>query len=856
MFSATPQGSALMPAEYSTQLQKAKFLYQRKRYDVCTKLCEDVIRSTDGKLQQPMKAPWYLLKGKCLLALSTIQPAYEAFYQAITLDPQSVDTFINLGKLFGLNNQHEESVNMYKRAYEFQPNNQELRELYAIALCDWATIKKSQRDVMRAVELFNKSVELNPQYAPAHYNLGVVNNEQQQLDQAEQHYKAALAINPKYRDALCNLGVIAKQRGNLQESVAYYEQALEIDPNFQIGRNNLAIVLTDVATTLMSEGNFDKAIETYHQALYFNPCYPDAHYNLGAALAKLGRRKEAMVSYELALAFRPSYAEAYNNLGILYKEEDNIQKAIICYTRALQVKRTFIQALSNLSLAHVMQGNLDGAIECCKRVVDADSSFAEIRNHQGMILMMEGQINEAIKTFDLCTELNPAIVAAMHNKLLSMTLVVAPYRDLHNWHVEWGQHQACVNTPRPAFPQPTSGGRLHIAYICPDFRSDRTNLLAAIGAHTDAVDVTYITQSPRTPSWLPQTKCLNLGAAIHEDQALLTKHVAELRRRGISVLIDLCGHTTPNRMDLLMARAVPVQISYWGYPISTGLPTIDAMVTDALQSPVAGDQTHPELAVQVGVECEFFNERPVRLPRIAFACPKPTAPLPTKRTDLDVCISFGTTVPLSHVSDYCIALWSSVLLTVPDSRLMVVTKTLASERVRQSLLRRFHPHKVDVSRIDTFDPASVPEGGAYAHMDVFLDSHPHSSAQHVCEALAAGVPVLTLASRYDGNAEQAPLPASRAGGAIIASMGEGPWRQGIARSQEGLAIAAHRLAQPENRQWLRNCAQDIRDAFVRSPVCDVEALSRELEGAYQQVYQNVSQGGAQGMPVIASVPPM
>ncbi len=816
------------------QQAEAQFLFDRNRYDLCDKFCEEALRQQGDGVQGVEKAKLDVLRGKCFLKRESITQAYTCFYSAITNNNTSAEAFMSLGQLFSQNSQHDESVKMYARAYEFDSTYPGLKHAYAVALSDLATIKKTQRDVSTAVDMFNKSIELDPNYAPAHYNLGVINNEQQQLDQAESHYTAALNIDPKYKEALCNLGVIAKLRDDPRKAVLYYEQALAIDPNFQIGRNNLAIVLTDIATGLIDEGRTEEAVAMYRQGLYFNPCYPDAHYNMGIALERLGQRREAMVAYELALAFRPSYAEAYNNLGVLYKEEDNVQKAITCYGRALHIKRNFTQALSNMALAHIALWNLDAALECCKKVVEADSSIPEIRNTQGLVCYEEGSLVEAVKMFDLCLELNPRAAAAHHNKLLALSALVMEPEQLCKAHADWGRAYCPAPPARPSVARPP-GALLHVGYVCPDFGSGVAPPMPALGAHTPTVQVTFYLQTAVRPAWMAE------GARVVSIARMPTAAVCtRMASDGVHVLVDLCGHTTPNRADVLAARPAPVQVLYTAHGSTTGLPTIDYRVTDHLTDP---QEPNPP-----------FTEKLWRLPRVAQAY-TPAPPIPP-RTNLRVCVSFGSTVDLSAVSEHCVAVWASVLLTVPKARLLLVSRPLATDRVCQQLKRRFQHHNVDVTRLDLFPTDDTLEGGALAHMDVFLDSFPRSSPAKVAEALSAGVPVLTLAGRYDAAPGQPVQPSSRTGGALLQSMGPGPWTSWMPAGQELFATQANAIAAIDHRAWLGQCRDEVRGAFTRSPAADPAGLARELERAYEGMWGEVHGAGAAVGPDPTPAPPV
>ncbi len=68
---------------------------------------------------------------------------------------------------------------------------------------------------------------------------------------------------------------------------------------------------------------------------------------------------------------------------------------------------------------------------------------------------------------------------------------------------------------------------------------------------------------------------------MNDDDAL-----ALIRNDEIDILVDLSGHTGRNRMPLFARRAAPIQVTYIGYPNTTGLATMDYRLTDAWADPV------------------------------------------------------------------------------------------------------------------------------------------------------------------------------------------------------------------------------------------------------------------------------
>jgi predicted O-linked N-acetylglucosamine transferase (SPINDLY family) len=279
--------------------------------------------------------------------------------------------------------------------------------------------------------------------------------------------------------------------------------------------------------------------------------------------------------------------------------------------------------------------------------------------------------------------------------------------------------------------------------------------------------------------------------------------------------VDLAGHTGFNRLAVFAHKPAPVQITYLGYPDTTGLSRIDVRITDEQADP------DPE------VDQSFHTERLVRLARPMWAyrpadhSPEPGDP-PAGRGGV---VTFGSLNALAKINANTIALWASVMAQVPASRIILKAAALSEESVRVRLSGAFAGYGIAADRLDLRPrTASVQEHlRTYHEIDLALDTYPYHGTTTTCDALWMGVPVVSLA----GDAH-----VSRVGASLLGAVG---LDELVAHNQQEFIDIAVRLAQ--DRQRLTPLRAELRPRLQASPLMDAASLARALEAVYRSEWQ-------------------
>jgi predicted O-linked N-acetylglucosamine transferase (SPINDLY family) len=304
------------------------------------------------------------------------------------------------------------------------------------------------------------------------------------------------------------------------------------------------------------------------------------------------------------------------------------------------------------------------------------------------------------------------------------------------------------------------------------------------------------------------------GLATHwrRIEGLGDAQLAELiRADGIDVLIDLAGHTADNRLAALALRPAPVQVSFLGYPNTTGSPAIGYYITDAYLDPP-------------GEADARYTERLVRLP--LFCCYRPPAapdPAPPPVTGNGY-VTFGSFSSLAKLNERVVALWARVLRALPTARLLLQSAALADEQTGTAWRARFAAHDVSGDRLELAGHLPLDDYlRAHGRVDIALDPFPWSGHTTTCHALWMGVPAVTLA---------ASTHAARMTADILRVIG---LEELVAATEDEYVALAVALASDRTR--LAQLRRDLRRRMSHSPLCDAAGFTRELEQAYRRLWR-------------------
>ncbi len=625
----------------------------------------------------------------------------------------------------------------------------------------------------------------------------------------------AIALAPGVPDFHCNIAAVLSALGRTGEAIAACHRALALEPDLPEASMNLGNALRD-------EGRLDEAIAAYRQAIAFRPNYAAAHNNLSNAMRDKGQFDEALAASSHAAALDPSFAEAHNSLGASLWKKGRLDEAITAYYRAVAVKPGYAEALSNLGAALCELGKVEDAIAADRQAVAADPNSAEAHSNLGVALWMIGELDEAIAAYRRAIDLKPDFSAAHSNLLLSMNYHPAlDERDVADEHFRWNrQHGEPLRRFIPRhLNDRTPDRRLRIGYLSPDFCNHPVGrFLLPLLANHDHQNFEIVCYAIFHAADELTVQLRNFADHWHSLIGLSDEQAAALiREHQIDILVDLCGHTAQNRLPIFARKPAPIQVTYLGYPHTTGLAAMDYRLTDAYADPP--DQTD-----------SFHSEKLIRFSQSAW-CYQP-AHSPEIARGQGMGVVFGCFNKVAKITEPMFALWAKILRAVPDSTLLLKASAFDSESTRARIRRIMEKEGIGIERLDmrAHEPSHDAHLALYDRMTIALDTFPYHGTTTTCEALWMGVPVITLAGKTH---------ASRVGVSLLSNVGLSDL---VASSDEQYVQLAADLAKDPER--ITNLRRTLRQRMEKSPLMDAPRYARDTETAFRDMWKRWIHTGA------------
>lgn len=600
-------------------------------------------------------------------------------------------------------------------------------------------------------------------------------------DQAISQYADLLSIYPDNEEIKFNLARLYLISGNELAIIPLLKDINDGSPDY-------AEALCMLGKVQGKTRDFAGGIESLTKLLALDDYQEDrieCYNHLARYLIELKRPEEAYNYLAKSLQLAPDHSDTYNFLGNLYIGYWRLAEAGEQYRMAIALEPDCASAYSNLA----------------------------------WVATLEGRINDAVDLYRKALELIPDFPAAADNLLFAMN-----YSDsftpeqVRDEHLRLSEMYTYTDGDSVALLH-KQGKKIRVGYVSPDFKAHSVAfffepvLLHHDRNHFEIFCYDLVSVPDEATRFMMDQGCEWRTVYGFSDSVI----AEQIRADKIDILVDLSGHTKGNRLGVFALSPAPIQVTWLGYPNTTGLKQIHYRLTD-------------ELADPLGMTDHLNSEHLVRLPR-SFLCYTPpifgleVSPLPEGP------IIFCCFNNYPKVSDTVLQLWARIMRLLPGSFFSIKNGSLNDAGVRDRLIRRFAACGIDASRliINLFTEGRHEHLKLYGVCHIALDTYPYAGTTTTCEALWMGVPVVTLAGKSH---------VSRVGASILANIGAPELVAECADDYVDIAVA---LAQ--NRERISMYRRELRNMFLRSPLADASGFTVDLEQSYRwMIDQNAPSG--------------
>lgn len=695
-------------------------------------------------------------------------------------------------------------------------------------------------DWMNARQAFAECLKRDPNHFSAWLEAGHLCRQMGVAHQAAGAYQRAIQASPERYEALFALARVLPELGDPAGGDQAFKQALEL----LRGKPDAAASMAEAAHRMgqyrLEQGEVQRAIEALRLGLAVmddadrgnrpgDQAGPsdallarkhEIEIDLGEAFWRLGMKQEAFAAFSSASS--ADVESTLARLGVLSFRLNLWQEAIAVLRRNVERHPQSVHAHWNLAHLLAECWQMDEA----ERVLKSAQALGEVAGASSLRAAMAGKRGDAraaLALYQQCVReskgsnafRSSVAMSSLYCDHLSANEVMQLHKDLFAALGEGARS-------RESFRRATWPGRkLRIGLVSADFHHqhpvnifmqpvlreyDRGSFEVFMYFNGVSYDEQTRLAKQRVDHWV---ECSTLNDA---------QLAARIDIDRIDVLVDLAGHTGQQRMAMFAKRAAPVQVTYLGYPGSTGVPNVDWLIGDEVVTPKEYDS--------------LYSERVWRLPGVVFCyAPEDTYPESDwSEEHIRRPLTFGSFNNVPKLTPRTLQLWSRILDSVGGSRLLLKAPSFTDPGAVQAFSGRLENLGVDLTRVMFRGPTGLAEMMAeYADVDIALDPVPYNGGTTSMQALWMGVPVVVMRGQHF---------VSRMGASFMTAAGLGDW---IASDDGDFVRIAQDMA--ADRRKLFALKKNLRSHLKRLSAWDPKQQTRAIESAWISMYRSAMTGG-------------
>ncbi len=590
-------------------------------------------------------------------------------------------------------------------------------------------------------------------------------NEQMPAE-ARSCFEYAVAGTPDNPTAHFSLAHTLENLNREDEALCHYRKTLALDPHLYSAAVNASRILA-------KQNDSESALKLLLDAHKSAPDDSDINFQLANIYYDLQRLEEAYASLCRCLKFKPKQAGIWNNLGYLMGESGKSDKAAECYRQALSINPNLIESQTNL-IWYLAQNYL----------------WPELNKRQ-----------------QACTVLPPLMSIILEPKPQANLKCARKVLQKMTKETSIMSQSNSINKRKATI--------IKIGYLSCDFRDHPVahNLLNLFRFHNrNNFQITAYSCGRDDDSVYRQQISRDCDRFVDLQNLNDLESAKRIHSDGIDILVELMGHTRDNRLGICAFRPAPVQVSYLGYPGTTGAEFIDYLIADKIIIPPE-DKIHYSEEIIYLPDCFMIADR------------APIGSLP-KRSECGlpetgfIFCSFNSPFKIEPVM---FKVWMDILTAVPDSYLWLRS---GSERFETNLKNEAKKFRVNPEHL-IFAARVGRKEDHLARLqlaDLALDTRIYNGHTTTLDALWAGVPVLTTrGSHFASRVSDSNL--------LAISLDEM-----IVKDLKTYKKTAVELAQHPDK--LENIKKKLKHNRLTMPLFDTQKTVINLESAFLKIWKS------------------
>jgi protein O-GlcNAc transferase len=681
------------------------------------------------------------------------------------------------------------------------PKDRETSE-EAIKIFNEGFLWQTKGRLKEAMGFYQKVLKLKPNFEVALNNLSYVYRMRNECKKAIPLLLKVVAQNPVYANAYFNLGYCYKSMSMLKETIYYLKKGLEIKPRD-------ANAWAELGTTFNLMGWSQDSIEALERAIKISP-EPAFYNNLGITYVTLAKTREARICFQEAIRIAPKYANAYCNLGILLSRLGDIDKAIKLFIKASKLERTVV-IYYNLGYCYGLKNMLNEAINALKIAERLDPKSPMVCNRLF-------EYYRLICDWENAEKLEKKIVhLGLADSLTSILISEDPKTNLNAAKKYSDEKTLHIVENKDSFKERKGRKKIRVGYLSADFNnSPVAHLISGIFAlhNKNKFEVfTYSYGNNDGSFWRKRIeresdKFVDLENMSNEEM------INTIVDDKIDILVDLMGYTSNSRIEILKKHPVPIQITYLGFPGTSGAEFIDYLIADKVTVPRNERKYFTEKVVNMPncymvsddtqiIDSNIFSRSAFGLPENSFV--------------------FSSFINVSRIEPKIFRVWMNILKRVPNSILWLKKGSIMYSL---NIEKEARANGVNPQRI-LFSEKIASKKDHLARLglsDLALDTRIYGGHTTTADYLFSGVPVVTMRGKHF---------ASRVAASILMAAGLSELVTKSMKEYEDLAVEIAldkgRYLKIKNKLSLNKRTQ---------PFFKTKLFVNDLEKLYQKIWKN------------------